>query len=173
MLVILFLLLRTSIDIRKYDVFLSPIMIQLALDFIAQISSSIWRIRLYFSDSWFCRLIRKELGQLAIAFWMPCNLAIIFFFLRNTFPKTSLFHLWTFTVKSEIAPASLAFSLTKPLLQLLESPCDAAKWTETWRVHQKHCPYLYIGLMKGGNDLNWLWPNEWHWPLRIVLSNPY
>ena len=109
MLVILFLLLCTSIDIRKYDVFLSPIMIQLAFDFIAQISSSIWRIRLYFSDSWFCRLIRKELGQLAIAFWVPCNLAIIFFFLRNTFPKTSLFHLWNFTVKSEIAPASLAF----------------------------------------------------------------
>ena len=74
---ILFLLLRTRVDIWKYEVFLSPIMTQSVLAFIAQISSSIWRIRLYSSVSWFWRLSKKGFGLTAKAFWVPNILAIM------------------------------------------------------------------------------------------------
>ena len=39
---------------------------------------------------------------------MPKSLAIICLFLTKTFPNTSLFHLWAFKVKPDMAPVRLS-----------------------------------------------------------------
>ena len=130
--------------------FLSPAMSQLVLAFIAQSSSSHWRIWLNSSESWSCKLKRKALGLTTSVFRMPRSLAASLLFFQKILSKTSLFHCMAFIVNSWMA-LSKAFSLQAPRTR---------SWNAGWWFH---IGWKRKGLspLLGGGSVNFTNSGQW------------
>lgn len=110
----LFLLLRISVKVWKYVVFLSPNLIQSTLDFWSQIISS-WisiRVNSFFSlSSSFNKLVEVPLSS---ACCTPLRRRQSLFFLLNMLPKVSMFHATCFFKKSPKSSSSHHSTPTLP-----------------------------------------------------------